>query len=168
MSGARGDLGLEHLAVLIMEVAVGLEAQQVPHAYAQLGAVHRLAQEVFRPGLEASHLRLTVVTDRDHDDRNVPRRGVGLETLRERVPVHDGHHDVQQDEIGRIGGDAREGLGGACSALQHEALGPEHDLQQPAVLQLVVDDEDPRGAIGTIGRPPHRRTSSAAIAARNC
>ena len=43
---ARGDLLFEHLAVLVVVVAVGFQTQQVPDPRAQLDAVDGLGEEL--------------------------------------------------------------------------------------------------------------------------
>ena len=43
---------------------------------------------------------LSIWSDRrDHDDRQMPQLGVGLQVLEHLVPVHLGHHDVEQHQV---------------------------------------------------------------------
>ena len=54
VGGARAHLVLEHLAVLIVIVAVGLEAQEVPYPHAELGTIHGLGRKSSAPALSPS------------------------------------------------------------------------------------------------------------------
>jgi len=50
VGGAGDHLSFEQLAVLVVDLAVGLQAQEVSHANAKLGAVHGLVQELLGAG----------------------------------------------------------------------------------------------------------------------
>ena len=54
-------LGLEHLAVVVVVVAVGLQAQQVPAPDAQLGAIDRLGEKVLGAGAQPAHPGVAIV-----------------------------------------------------------------------------------------------------------
>ena len=75
----EADLAFEHLAVLVVIVAVGLEAQQVPHPHAQFGAIDRLGEKVLGAGVQPEHPGVAIVQGGDHDDGNVLGREVALD-----------------------------------------------------------------------------------------
>jgi hypothetical protein len=162
--GAAGaDFRFEHLAVFVVIVAVGLEPEQIPDADAQFGAVHRLGQEVFSAGREALHAGGPVVEIGDHDDGDIPGRRVCLHLGHHLVAVKPRHHDVEQDQIGTIGGDHRECLFAAAGGRQHEALRREHHFEELPVVALVVDDQESRrtgDAVSAVCLGAHRLTSS--------
>ena len=57
VGGARATSPSSMLAVVVVVVAVGLEAQQVPHPHAQLGAIDGLGEKVLGAGAQPEHPR---------------------------------------------------------------------------------------------------------------
>jgi hypothetical protein len=55
---ARGHFDLEPLAVLVVVLAVGLEAQEISHPHTQLGTIHGLGEKIFGSGLSGLNNRL--------------------------------------------------------------------------------------------------------------
>jgi len=47
---ARAHFAFQHLTVLVVIIAVGLETQQVPHPHAQFGTIHGLREKVLGAG----------------------------------------------------------------------------------------------------------------------
>lgn len=90
------------------------------------------------------------------DDRNVLGRGVALDAGRQLVPVHSGHHDVQQNQIGRL----PRGEG-------EKAFLPEDHLQQLSVVALIVHNQHARLVIGVLSVRIHTRASCVVMVARN-
>ena len=76
------------------------EAQHGFDACQQFSPVDRLGQEFVGPAFQAPHLVFGAVEGRDHDDRNAGRCGITFDFPGDLVPVHDGHHDIQQDQVG--------------------------------------------------------------------
>jgi len=78
----------------------------------------------------------------EEDDGNVARGGIVLQSPADLIAVHAGHHHVEQDEIGLLGGS------GDCQGLFAVGghLGAERVLQHPGndrnVGRRVVDDQD--------------------------
>ena len=83
-------------------VGMCLEAQQVPHPHAQLGAIHGLGEKVLGAGAQPEHPGVAIVQGGDHDDGNVLGGEVALDLARHLVAVHARHHDVEQDQVGRL------------------------------------------------------------------
>ena len=77
-------------------VVVPLDPEQRPHSREQLVVVERLGNEVVRPGLDRFRL-LGTDARRDHDHRQDCRFLVFAQLLADRVTVHPGHDDVEQD-----------------------------------------------------------------------
>ena len=167
IGGARADLALEDLAVAVVVVAVGLEPQQIPHPNRELGTVDRLAQKLLGAGLEAAHPGVAIVERSDHDHGNVLGGGVRLDGFGQLVAVHPGHHDVEQDQVGRLALHHDERLFSAARGHQEKAFRAEHRLQQLAVVPLVVDDQHARLVVGNRRAPSHPWANRAAMVARN-
>ena len=163
---AVGDALLERavelgeLAALPQQLVVErLDAQQRAHAREQLGLAHRLAEEVVGAGVEALGALLGRVERGDEDDRQHRVRRVGADRAAHVVAAHAGHHHVEQDEVGPLGGEHGErlgarGRGAGAVALRREQVGEQLDVQRD-----VVDDED-LGAGGSVDGV-HSMTSSA-------
>ncbi len=155
VGGARDHLAFEHLAVLVIGLAVGLEAQQVPDPHAELGAIHGLAQEVLGPGTQPQHPRLAIVHGGDHDDGDVPCGGVGLDPGRHLGAVQPGHPEVEQDQVERLLRHHGERFLAAGRGREDVAFRGEHHLEQLPVLPLVVHDQDACRAVRDV-RPGAR------------
>ena len=113
--------------------------------------VERLGNEVVRPGLDRLRL-LGTDARRDHDHRQDRRVLVFAQLLADRVTVHPGHDNVEQDQIGLLSLDELERLRPAMSRDDLVAPRSEHRLEQPHVLREVVDDEDLGRAVAAIQR----------------
>ena len=124
----RAHLAFEHLAVPVVIVAVGLEAQQVPHPHAQLGPIHGLGEEVLGSGAQPEHPGVAIVEGGDHDDGNVLGGEVALESCGHLVAVHARHHDVEQDEVGRLLRHHGERFLAAGGGPEVKPVRREHDL----------------------------------------
>ena len=95
-----------------------------------------------------------VVVAGQDDDRGV--RVALLDPPRRLEPVHPGHRDVHQDDVGLILGGRGHGIGPVRRDVDHtEILLPiQGDLQCLAERTLVVDDEDRDGFAGSpVGLP---------------
>ena len=115
----------------------------------QLAIVDRLGQELVGPGLDEADAILLGMERRHDDDRNVAGVRALLQPPEGLEAVHDRHHHVEQDEIGRIARDAGQRL--AAVPRLHRATAQRVELlhQDIAIERLVIDDEDGR-------RPAHR------------
>jgi hypothetical protein len=59
-----------------------------------------------------------------------------------------GHHQVQEDDVGRAaGGKPFDGLVAAFGMRHEEALALQHRLDQAALRRIVIDDEDRLGHV---------------------
>jgi hypothetical protein len=78
--------------VLVVQ-ALLLQAGADPRV--QQHGVERLAEVILGAELDAADHALHVVQRRDHQDRDVAQRGLGLQPLEHGVTVEVGHHDVE-------------------------------------------------------------------------
>ena len=76
-----------------------LQPRQRAHAGDQRDFVDGLRQEVVGAGVEAAHAVGRLVERRHHHDRQMHRRGVGLEASADFESVHARHHDVEQHDV---------------------------------------------------------------------
>jgi hypothetical protein len=111
----------------------------------------RLEEVVDRPGLEGGE-RVLVIRGHE-DDRRHHTHSDGVEHLE---PVHFGHLDVQEEDIG-LEREDRVDRGGPVLALPHQidiGLGRDQVAQPFAGWRLVVDDErgEPHAPLSTGGR----------------
>ena len=61
------------------------------------------------------------------------------------VAVHAGHHDVEQDQVGRLLRDHGERFLAAGGGQEQKALRREHDFQQLSVVAFIVHDQNAGG-----------------------
>ena len=109
----------------------------------QLGRVERLDEVVVRAGAQPPDLLLHLALGREHDDRDVRRAALFAADLgRDLVAVELGQHDVEQDEIGRLGAPQAEALGAVPGDDDVVALLLERVLQEALDIRVVIDDED--------------------------
>ena len=66
------------------------------------GLVYRFGQVFIGTHVQASNDVLGVRARRNQDDRDERKALVGLQVAANLEPVHLGHHDVEQDEIGKL------------------------------------------------------------------
>ena len=143
----------EQLLLSLLECFLqALDAEHRAQARLELRKVDRLGDVVVGTGLEPFHLVLGRVERRLHDDRNEGQRLVALDLPRDLDAADFGHHDVEQDEIGRRRRHICERVmavvcrgGGVPPAL-------EAHLQHLDVVLVVVDDEDARRGRGCCAR----------------
>ena len=133
--GALADHAFE-LARLVVEREVGA------HAGFDDGRADRLGDVIDRTGFQATLLVLDAAHGGDENDRNAPAVGVRLEAPADFQAAQAGHHDVEQDEVGRLVGIddlerllARRGDADSIVVTQHFA-------EQIDVFRAVVDDQD--------------------------
>ena len=120
LARAPGDLDFQEVVLVAQEVGRRLERELGRHPRQDDGRADRLGDVVHRAQFQALLLVLDLGHGGQEDDRDVTRLRVGLELLADLVAVHAGHHDVEQDQVGR-------------------GVGPD-DLQR---LLAVVGDLDP-------------------------
>ena len=99
---AQRHLALQVGALVAQEVGRGLERQVRGHARQQDGRADGLGDVVHRPQLQAQALVLHVGARGEEDHGNVARVQVRLEPAADLIAVHARHHDVEQDEVGRL------------------------------------------------------------------
>ena len=131
---------------LVLEIVQGLAVEPGVDARAQDRRVERLGQEVVGAGLQTADDALGVVDARDHDHGQVAELLVGLDALEDLDAVHAGHLDVEQDHVGRVLADRRQGRGPVVRRGGSEPLSGERRRDEPSVERVVVDDEDVPGS----------------------
>src|SRR5262249_43264472 len=110
------------------------------------GRVERLDQVVVGAGPEPADLLLDLALGRQHDDRDVARGAfLGPDLRRDLIPVELREHDVQEDQVGRLGAPQPESLGTVSSDDDLVPLLLQRVLEQALDVWIVVDDEDLRG-----------------------
>ena len=129
-------------------LAVG---QGVLHHAKEFAELHRLGDEVPGTQLHCGHGRIDRAVAGHHDDRDVP---IDLPDPLERLQaVHPGHPDVEDDQMGKLLTDERQGLLRPRGRPGAIALRLEEALEHLAKRLFVVHDED---SLGFLGRG-HRR-----------
>ena len=93
---------LHQLALAFLELLLEtLDAQHRREPRLQFGEVDGLRDVVVGAGLESLDLVLRRVERRLHDDRNERQARIALDPASDLDAIHHGHHDVEQDQIGR-------------------------------------------------------------------
>jgi hypothetical protein len=127
----------------IRQVATALPAPAAegsPDSCDELGHLERLLDVVVGSRLEPDHDIDRVAAGGQHDDRDrrlAPDRPADLEAVQPR------EHDVEQDEVGRLGPEpieARDTVGGARD---FEAGGPKAEGRDLPDRRIVLDEQDP-------------------------
>ena len=116
-------------------------AQRHAQAGQELLDAKGLRQVVVGPAVERRHLVLLAVADRQDDDRRLgplAQAGAHLNT------VHLRQAQVQDDDVGRVGGRQRQALLTGAGRRHAEALLAQDRAQGAQDLRLVVDDQDVR------------------------
>ncbi len=108
-----------------------------------------LDQVVVGPGVQPGHAVTDRVTGRQHEDR---RRVTGAaDAAGGGEAVHAGHLDVQDHQVGPVGGRLLQGVGAVDRDLGVVPLEGEAALECFAHRRLVVDDQDALGVTVAIG-----------------
>jgi len=113
----------------------------------EIREVNWLGEVGVRPASNASHRRLPVRPGRKHDDRNMAGRDIELKSLRYLEPTQAGQHDIEQNQVGRIGVDVRERLdpiGRHCDSVTAVL---QTNAQQFGDVGIVFDDQNMRHVI---------------------
>ncbi len=151
--GIGGDQALDRVGHELGEVVadardlaqalihVALAGERRLHPRDQLALVHRLGEHVVRAVLQELDAILHP-RQRGHDDhRHEPRRLPLPQGPADREAVHDRHHHVEEDEVGRVVERLLDGLFAVAGADRLVAEPAEHELEIPDDIRLVVDDE---------------------------
>ena len=144
-------------------VLVALDPNERLDPGEQLGLVERLGDEVVGPGFDRPDLLLGVAR-RDHHDRQVGGLRVLADPPAHLVAVHARHHDVEQDDVGRLLAQHVQRLLAGRGGQHPIAARAQHRVEQPDVRRLVVDDED-RRLIAPL-RPPDKKPRTCAGSSR--
>ena len=113
-------------------------------AGAQQRRVERLRQVILGAELDAADDAFDLVDRRNHDDGDVAQPRVGAQALEHVVAGKAGHHDVEQDQIGRVRRRELERLGAVRRGLDLVLLAEEPGEERD-VGRRVVDREDGLG-----------------------
>ena len=80
-------------------VLVGFCSQRVSYPQHQLRGIDRLGEEIHRPHRQRLQLRLRVIGRRQHDDRDIPERGVGAHPRHDFEAAYPRHVQVEQQDV---------------------------------------------------------------------
>ncbi len=119
-----------------------LQPQEIADPQPQLRAIDRLGQEFLDAGFERVEQGAPVGLGRHHNDGDTRRARVALEDLRDLVPVHPGHHQVQQDQIRLMDTHRGQRFVTAVRRDGQVPFGMQQRFEKFAILHLVVDDQD--------------------------
>lgn len=108
---------------------------------AQQNRIERLGQIIFGSAFNAPHDALQFVQSRNHDDRDVARLRVFLQTLQHFVAIHMRHHNVEQHDIERPRRDHFQSLATIFGALNTMPLALQAARQQIAIGFVVIDNQ---------------------------
>src|SRR5206468_2453565 len=104
--------------------------------------VEGLRHVVVGPALEAPDLVGELGLGREHDDGNVGGGPMLADPLERLQPVQARHHDVEDDEVGRLRLDGLDGLEAVVRRPHLEAGAAQGHRQHRADVDLVVHHED--------------------------
>ena len=105
--------------------------------------MERLDEVVVGAGAQAADLLLDLALGGEHDDRDVAGAALlGPDLGRDLVAVELGQHDVEQDQVGRLGAPQAESLRAIGRDDDVVALLLERVLQESLDVRVVIDDED--------------------------
>ena len=145
---AQSVVHLEQLLLALFErVLEPLDAQHRVEPSLQLRKVDRLGDVVVGARFEPLHFILGGVERRLHDDRNERQTLVRLDLPRDLDPTDFGHHDVEQDQVGRCRLDELEGIRAVVRRARFVAPAFQPRLEHLDVVLIVVDDQDARGLL---------------------
>ena len=129
-----------------------------PDAGDELGDLERLLDVVVGARLEADHDIDRVGAGGEHDDRDRRRpadRAADLEA------VHARQHDVEQDEVERLGGEPLEAFAPVGRGRDGEARVAQADRRHLADRRVILDEQDP--GVHGFPRAPATRPVPAAV-----
>ena len=119
-----------------------LEPHQALDAAKQGNVIHRLGEEVIGPGLQAAHPVFQLVKGGHHDDRNMLRGRLGLETLAHFDAVNARHHHVEEHNIGFGALHRLQRIHAIHGGDDFKVFGRKLGFQQTDVCEDVVYDKD--------------------------
>lgn len=119
-------------------------AEEALHAGEEFELVDGLTDEVVCAAL-AGLLDVAEFIERCHHQHlNIFGAGVGFEFFADLESAHPGHHDIEQDEVGVVGGDFFQGVDSVDGGDDLQRHGLEEGLEQLDVLGVIVNDENRR------------------------
>ncbi len=137
-------LALDLAPIGDLEVVPALLLQARPDPRLEQHRIEGLGQVVLGAELDAAEHAVELVEGRDHDHRQVAKRGVGLDLPEHAIAVELRHHDVEQDEIDRLLGQHPQGRRAVESRDRIVAEQLQLLLEQVDVQGLIVGDQNPR------------------------
>ena len=102
--------------------------------------VERLDYVIVSPAAQAFDLILFLALGGKEDHRQPGRFETGADDLQDGKPVHPGHHDVQQDQVGLEAGHCLPGLLTVRRHVDLESLLFQQELQDSPDVRFVVYD----------------------------
>ena len=129
------------------------DAEEHLDARDQLVGVERFGDVIVGADLQAHDHVPGGILGGQHDHRDVTPLLVGLQAAAHLVPIHPGHHHVQQDQIDGTFRNAAEGLIARMADHRGETARLEQDLDHARDPDLVLHHQDR-------GLPSHRSTHS--------
>ena len=161
----RRDHTVHLLEVLLLLIPEPLLLEARRDTCPQEHRVERLGKKILGAALDAPDDVGHVVRGGDHDDGNVPRGRVVLDVAQRLEPVQLRHHDVQQHEVERLGGDQVQRAAPVLGVHDGISLTLEPPPQHVAILLQVVHHENAAGP----ARQRRRRIAARAVArCRRC
>jgi len=168
LARAALHLQFQKLVLVAQEISRRLEGQLRLDPRQQDRGTDGLGDVVDCADLEPDAFVFLVGPGGHENHRNVGRPPVRLEALAHLVAIHLGHHDVEQDQVGRLrtGRDAQRLL--AADSHLHMVGVLEQCADQRQIVRGVVHHQDGR-LVGETGQPAHGppSRSSASMAWRN-
>ena len=157
----RRGLSLDGLALRVVQALAG-ERRRDPGP--QDRRVHGLGQVVGRAHLEAADHAVELVDAGDDDDRDMAQGGIGGERGERLVAIHDGHDDVEEDDVDRRRVGVPEPVQGLLAVARLDRLvaqALEQPREQLPIERRVVDDEDASGIRAAVRRHQARPPATA-------
>ena len=151
---------LELGRLLLDGIVQRLDPQDRAHPRDERRMVDRLGDVLVAAGIEPGHDVVGIGLRRDQDDRHERQAGIGLELPADLNAVPARHHDVEQDQIGRLRARGDQRLVAVPGRDHLVTLPRQTGLENLEVRRVVVDDQNAR-------RLPHGCASYPPASGRN-
>ncbi len=116
--------------------------QQRTGAGHQLANTERLGEIIVRAAFQPEHLVAFFAAGGEHQDRHILVRALAAHRAADRNAVDTRQHQVEDDQIKRLGGGAHQRLLPVGNRLDLETFEAEVELDQLADVGFVFDDQD--------------------------
>ncbi len=141
LEGAFFDLILQDVVLLLQKRASLLQGEVGLHPGHENGRGNGLGDIINRPQFKPAGFVFVLAFRRKEDDRDAGCFRIRLQLAADLIPVHAGHHDVQQDKVGaRLAESDLQGFLAVCRYLVVVVL-PQQPAQQGDIFRRIVNDE---------------------------